>query len=204
MPDYTDSYEDVSKFTLAADREKALLDAQTECCFMWTARRVIPSASSPNYVVRDDRFWVTCTRRRKRVAAVSPPAGRSPSPAGARASASARPSPTGRDRRDGAETSGWMYRGAGRPGAPGERRAAGRLRPPPRHRGPRRHRDRAGRGSASPRDIQDSPAGEPRSTPATRGLTSPAPTAVGHQRSRSRSTASGLTPSAAGRPSSEP
>ena len=70
MPDYTDSYEDVSKFTLAADREKALLDAQTECCFMWTTKEGDPVGVIMNYVVQDDRFWVTCTRRRKRVAAV--------------------------------------------------------------------------------------------------------------------------------------
>ena len=46
VPDYTDSYEDVSMFTLAEDREKALLDAQTECCFMWTTKEGDPSASS--------------------------------------------------------------------------------------------------------------------------------------------------------------
>jgi hypothetical protein len=30
MPDYADSYEDVSTFTLSDERESALLDAQTE------------------------------------------------------------------------------------------------------------------------------------------------------------------------------
>jgi hypothetical protein len=70
MPDYTDSYEDVSMFRLSEDREKALLDAQTECCFMWTTKDGDPVGVIMNYVVRDDRFWVTCTRRRKRVAAV--------------------------------------------------------------------------------------------------------------------------------------
>ena len=44
MPDYTSSYEDVSMFTLSGDREKALLDAQTECCFMWSTKTVTPSA----------------------------------------------------------------------------------------------------------------------------------------------------------------
>ena len=70
MPDYTDSYEDVSMFRLSEDREKALLDAQTECFFMWTTKDGDPVGVIMNYVVRDDRFWVTCTRRRKRVAAV--------------------------------------------------------------------------------------------------------------------------------------
>ena len=67
---YTDSYEDVSMFSLAEERETALLDAQTECCFMWTTKTGDPVGVIMNYVVRDDRFWITCTRRRKRVAAV--------------------------------------------------------------------------------------------------------------------------------------
>jgi general stress protein 26 len=70
MPDYADSYEDVSMFQLIDDRERALLDAQTECCFMWTTKDGDPVGVIMNYVVQDDRFWVTCTRRRKRVAAV--------------------------------------------------------------------------------------------------------------------------------------
>ena len=70
MPDYADSYEDVSMFTLSGDRERALLDAQTECCFMWTTKDGDPVGVIMNYVTRDDRFWVTCTTRRKRVAAV--------------------------------------------------------------------------------------------------------------------------------------
>jgi len=70
MPDYAGSYEDVSMFRLAEDRERALLDAQTECCFMWTTKDGDPVGVIMNYVVKDDRFWVTCTRRRKRVAAV--------------------------------------------------------------------------------------------------------------------------------------
>jgi general stress protein 26 len=70
MPDYADSYEDVSMFRLAEDREKNLLDAQTECTFMWTTKDGDPVGVIMNYAVRDDRFWITCTRRRKRVAAV--------------------------------------------------------------------------------------------------------------------------------------
>ncbi len=70
MPDYTDSYEDVSTFSLSEQRERTLLDAQTECCFMWTTKAGDPMGVIMNYVVRDGRFWITCTRRRKRVAAV--------------------------------------------------------------------------------------------------------------------------------------
>ena len=70
MPDYADSYEDVSKFTLSGERERVLLDTQTECTFMWSTATGDPVGVIMNFVASDDRFWVTCTRRRKRVAAV--------------------------------------------------------------------------------------------------------------------------------------
>lgn len=68
--DFVDSYDDVSTFTLTNDREQALLDAQTECTFMWTTKAGDPVGVIMNYVVKDDRFWITCTRRRVRVRAV--------------------------------------------------------------------------------------------------------------------------------------
>jgi pyridoxamine 5'-phosphate oxidase-like protein len=68
--DYADSYEDVSMYSLGDEREQALLDTQTECCFMWTAGNGDPVGVIMNFVARDGRFWLTCTRRRKRVAAV--------------------------------------------------------------------------------------------------------------------------------------
>ena len=68
--EYTDSYEDVSKFTLSNDREAALLSAQTECTFMWTTSAGDPVGVIMNFVHHDDAFWLTCTRRRKRVPAV--------------------------------------------------------------------------------------------------------------------------------------
>jgi general stress protein 26 len=68
--EYVDSYEDVSKFHLHDEREQTLLDAQTECTFMWTTATGDPVGVIMNYVIHDGRFWVTCTRRRKRVAAV--------------------------------------------------------------------------------------------------------------------------------------
>lgn len=67
---YTDSYEDVSGFTLSDDREAHLLDTQTECVFMWTTRDGDPVGVVMNYVWHDDAFWLTCTRRRKRVPAI--------------------------------------------------------------------------------------------------------------------------------------
>ncbi len=71
MPDYTDSYDDVSMFTLSEGREQTLLDAQTECCFMWTNKAGDPVGVVMNFVAHDNKLWITCTKRRKRVAAVA-------------------------------------------------------------------------------------------------------------------------------------
>lgn len=68
--DYTDSYDDVSMFVLSGDREQTLLDKQTECTFMWTTKAHEPVGVIMNFVYTDGAFWITCTRRRKRVAAV--------------------------------------------------------------------------------------------------------------------------------------
>jgi general stress protein 26 len=68
--EYVNSYEDVRTFSLSDEREHTLLAKQTECCFMWTAGNGDPVGVIMNFVVRDNRFWVTCTRQRKRVAAV--------------------------------------------------------------------------------------------------------------------------------------
>lgn len=70
MGDYVDSYEDVSKFALAAGREAELLAVQTECTFMWTTSAGDPVGVIMNFVYHDGRFWLTCTRRRKRVPAI--------------------------------------------------------------------------------------------------------------------------------------
>ncbi len=68
--EYVDSYEDVSVFALGGDREQTLHDRQTECTFMWSTATGDPVGVIMNYLLHDGRFWVTCTRRRKRVAAV--------------------------------------------------------------------------------------------------------------------------------------
>ncbi len=57
-------------FTLSGDREQTLLDRQTECTFMWTTRDGDPVGVVMNFVYHDDVFWLTCTRRRKRVPAI--------------------------------------------------------------------------------------------------------------------------------------
>ena len=67
---YVDSYEDVSMYALADEREQTLLDTQTECTFMWTTSDGDPVGVIMNFVERDGHFWLTCTRRRKRVPAV--------------------------------------------------------------------------------------------------------------------------------------
>lgn len=68
--DFVDSYEDVSIFSLEADAERELLSTQTECTFMWSTSTGDPVGVIMNFLQRDGHFWVTCTRRRKRVAAV--------------------------------------------------------------------------------------------------------------------------------------
>ena len=68
--DYVDSYEDVSMFSLSEEREATLLDRQTECVFMWATATGDAVGVYMNFVVHEGRFWLTCTRRRKRVAAL--------------------------------------------------------------------------------------------------------------------------------------
>lgn len=67
---FVNSYEDVTMFVLDPDREAKLIDAQTECTFMWSTKDGDPVGVIMNYLWHDGRFWITCTRRRKRVAAV--------------------------------------------------------------------------------------------------------------------------------------
>src|SRR4029079_6477179 len=68
--EFVDSYEDVSTFALDDERENALHDAQTECTFMWTTKEGDPVGVIRHYMLHDATCWLTCTRRRKRVAAV--------------------------------------------------------------------------------------------------------------------------------------
>ncbi len=69
-PKSADDYEDVSIFTLDDQREQALLDAQTECTFMWSTSAGDPVGVIMNFLAHEGRFWLTCTRRRKRVPAI--------------------------------------------------------------------------------------------------------------------------------------
>ena len=67
---YIDNYEDVSVFSLDLGREQLLHDKQTECVFMWTNSSGDPIGVVMNYVEKNGSFWLTCTRRRKRVPAL--------------------------------------------------------------------------------------------------------------------------------------
>jgi nitroimidazol reductase NimA-like FMN-containing flavoprotein (pyridoxamine 5'-phosphate oxidase superfamily) len=68
--DHVRDYEDVSGFVLTDERERELVTRQNECTFMWTTREGEPVGVIMNYVWRDGRFWLTATRRRKRIAAL--------------------------------------------------------------------------------------------------------------------------------------
>ena len=47
-----------------------MLDAQNECTFIWRTSDGDPVGVIMNFVFADGRFWLTATRRRKRVTAV--------------------------------------------------------------------------------------------------------------------------------------
>jgi len=68
--DHVADFEDVSGFVLVPERESELLVRQNECTFMWCTRDGEPVGVIMNYVWHDGRFWLTATRRRKRIAAI--------------------------------------------------------------------------------------------------------------------------------------
>lgn len=63
-------FEDVSVFTLAGERELELVTKQNECTFIWRNSDGDPVGVIMNFVWYDDRFWLTATRRRKRMTAI--------------------------------------------------------------------------------------------------------------------------------------
>jgi nitroimidazol reductase NimA-like FMN-containing flavoprotein (pyridoxamine 5'-phosphate oxidase superfamily) len=63
-------WEDVRGYDLAPDDETELLARQTECTFVWLGASGHPVGVVMNFVFRDGRFWLTASRRRKRIAAV--------------------------------------------------------------------------------------------------------------------------------------
>jgi Pyridoxamine 5'-phosphate oxidase len=65
-----EDFEDVSGFHLSGEREETLLSTQTECTFMWSTKSGEPVGVIMNFVWANDRFWLTATRRRKRISAI--------------------------------------------------------------------------------------------------------------------------------------
>jgi nitroimidazol reductase NimA-like FMN-containing flavoprotein (pyridoxamine 5'-phosphate oxidase superfamily) len=63
-------FEDVRGYTLEDDDEATLLTAQTECTMIWLAKDGHPMGVIVNYIFRKDRFWLTATEVRPRIAAL--------------------------------------------------------------------------------------------------------------------------------------
>lgn len=64
------TYDDVSHYTLDDDDERALVEAQNECTFMWSTREGWPVGVIMSYVFRDGCFWLSVSSLRVRVQAV--------------------------------------------------------------------------------------------------------------------------------------
>ena len=70
MSDHPENYEDVTGYTLDPTDEEALLLAQNECTFIWSNKEGWPVGVIMSYVWRKDRFWLTASAQRARIAAV--------------------------------------------------------------------------------------------------------------------------------------
>jgi nitroimidazol reductase NimA-like FMN-containing flavoprotein (pyridoxamine 5'-phosphate oxidase superfamily) len=66
----TKNFEDLSRARLDPDTEAELLRAQTECTFVWHTKTGHPLGVIMSFVYHDDRFWLTASATRGRVAAV--------------------------------------------------------------------------------------------------------------------------------------
>ena len=64
------NYEDVTKYGLADEAERELLENQAECTFIWSNKEGFPVGVIMNYVYAEGRFWLTASGQRPRVAAV--------------------------------------------------------------------------------------------------------------------------------------
>ena len=70
MANSKSDYTDVSDVAVDEGKRKVLYAAQTECCVLWTNRAGWPVGVMQRFVWHEERFWVTCTAERKRVAAL--------------------------------------------------------------------------------------------------------------------------------------
>lgn len=66
-----DDYEDVRAFTLDDERLAELLKAQNECSFVWSTKDGWPVGVIMSFVWHDGRVWLTSSRQRKRITAVT-------------------------------------------------------------------------------------------------------------------------------------
>lgn len=63
-------FEDVSRYPIEEAARDALLGSHREAAVVWTTRDGWPVGVMHIYLWHEGRFWVTCTARRKRVAAL--------------------------------------------------------------------------------------------------------------------------------------
>lgn len=70
VPPLAHDFEDVRGYTLEDADEAELLERQTECTFIWAGRDGHPMGVVVNYIYRRDRFWLTATTLRPRIAAI--------------------------------------------------------------------------------------------------------------------------------------
>jgi len=67
MAEQAKNWENVKSYSLDADAEQALFDAQIECTFIWAGKEGWPMGVIVNYIYRDGRFWLTASEERPRV-----------------------------------------------------------------------------------------------------------------------------------------
>jgi hypothetical protein len=70
MPEEFDNYTELADYSLGADDERALLDRQKECVFMWTTKKGEPMGVVMTFLAAHGKIWLMCTEKRVRVAAV--------------------------------------------------------------------------------------------------------------------------------------
>lgn len=64
------NYEDVTRYVLDDAAEAELLQHQAECTLIWSNKEGHPVGVVMNYVFRNERFWLTASGQRARIAAV--------------------------------------------------------------------------------------------------------------------------------------
>jgi len=63
-------YEDLTTCGLSPDLERALVEAQRECVFMWANRAGEPFGVVMSYLPKDGKIWLTAAERRQRISAI--------------------------------------------------------------------------------------------------------------------------------------